>query len=321
MPRIESMRDAAWRPLPAFAPRLPHLLLWAALVLATTVAPASSIGRVEDAVRAQRYAEALEQVARIADVSRTDPQVQYLKGVALHGTGQYAAAADIFRSLVRRYPEAPEPANNWAVALAALGQTQDAARVLDEVLHAHPDYAPALRNKADLHAGLALQARDATPMTPRPTAAPARPRTAPRAVQSAPSARAPATSTPIVLPSTPALAEADRSDLQQSLRDWRAAWSGGQVEAYLAFYAADFTPRADLTPAQWRAQRQERVPLARGAQIQLSDAQVSARDRDTVDIEFRQQYQSPRYADDVRKRLRWVRTAQGWKIAREQVRS
>lgn len=87
-----------------------------------------------------------------------DTQGRFLKGVILSEQNRTAEAIDVFRALIRDYPELAEPYNNLAVLLAAQGDYHGAREALDMAVRVKPDYATAYVNLGDVHAHLALQA-------------------------------------------------------------------------------------------------------------------------------------------------------------------
>lgn len=128
-----------------------------ALALATVCGPAmadaytevnrlTSSGQLEKALaRADAY---------LAEKPR-DPQMRFLKGMALSESGRKQEAEEVFLALTREYPELPEPYNNLAVLLAERAQFDQARLQLEAALRNDPAYATAHENLGDVLAQLA----------------------------------------------------------------------------------------------------------------------------------------------------------------------
>jgi tetratricopeptide (TPR) repeat protein len=78
--------------------------------------------------------------------------------VILADQGKPAEAIAVFESLMRDFPELPEPYNNLAVLLAAQGRYEQARTLLQQAIDAQPNYVTAYENLGDLHIALAADA-------------------------------------------------------------------------------------------------------------------------------------------------------------------
>ena len=67
-------------------------------------------------------------------------------------------AIDALNKLIEDFPDLPEPYNNLGVLYAAQGRYDDARRVLETAVLAHPGYALAHENLGDVFVRLALRA-------------------------------------------------------------------------------------------------------------------------------------------------------------------
>ncbi len=133
--------------------------LTAALVLGLAAAEARS-DEVDDAtvlLRKGAASEALAQVDKFLKVSPNDARGRFLKGVILAEQQKSDDAIAVFHALNQDMPELPEPYNNLGVLYAAKGRYDDARRVLEMAIVAHPNYALAHENLGDIYARMAGQ--------------------------------------------------------------------------------------------------------------------------------------------------------------------
>jgi Flp pilus assembly protein TadD len=138
-------------------PPLALAVLTAAL-LATAPARADEYGDVNQLVRSGQLAEALARADQYLAAKPKDPQMRFLRGVALTESGRSADATAAFQQLTEDYPELPEPYNNLAVIYAGQGQYDKARAALEMAIRSNPAYATAHENLGDVYARLASQA-------------------------------------------------------------------------------------------------------------------------------------------------------------------
>lgn len=140
------------------------LRLPAALVLAILLAAALGSARAEDVAEVKQLlsagqtTEANARLDQMLAVKPKDPQLRFMKGVALTESGRTAEAIDIFISLSTDYPELAEPYNNLAVIYAGQGRYDKARVALEAAIRGNPSYATAYENLGDVYARLAAQA-------------------------------------------------------------------------------------------------------------------------------------------------------------------
>jgi Flp pilus assembly protein TadD len=133
---------------------------WAlALVLSASGLPAIAdpYNEVNRLTSSGQLEKALAQADAYLVAKPRDPQMRFLKGVALSELGRKAEAEEVFLLLTREYPELPEPYNNLAVLLAARGQYDQARLQLEAALRNDPAYATAHENLGDVLARLAAR--------------------------------------------------------------------------------------------------------------------------------------------------------------------
>lgn len=152
-------------------------------------------------------------------------------------------------------------------------------------------------------------------------AAPAEPETptasaglalAPAPAQPAPAALQPTPDTPAPQP-----VAGTKAEVTAMLEAWASAWSGQDVDAYLAFYAPDFTPPRGALRADWEDERGERLMRPEYIEVRLEDVQVRLRGDDKATVRLVQSYRSPGYQDRARKAFSLVRHGGRWLIGSE----
>ena len=142
------------RPL---ARRLLRLLAAAALAGAGWAHAADEYAGIAQQIKRGQPAQALEQLEPRIAANPRDPQLRFLRGVALTDAGRQAEAIETFVKLTEEYPELPEPYNNLAVLYAAQNQLEKARTALEMAIRTRPDYATAHENLGDIYAKLATQ--------------------------------------------------------------------------------------------------------------------------------------------------------------------
>jgi ketosteroid isomerase-like protein len=125
---------------------------------------------------------------------------------------------------------------------------------------------------------------------------------------------------PLAAPALPAL--------EAALNTWRQDWQSRNANAYLDWYADDFTPAPPmLSRAQWKAQRLAvfakpavEISITIG-HLELS--QTGALDSDSREalVEFDQVYRASNHADQGHKTMRWRWQAGQWRILSERFRA
>jgi len=133
-----------------------HLLAALAL-MAAGAAFADDYADVGALLRAGQSAQALARAEQYLAGKPRDPQMRFLKGVALASAGRTDEAVAAYTALTEDYPELPEPYNNLAVLFAGQGQLDKARAALESAVRVNPAYAVAYENLGDIHARLAEQ--------------------------------------------------------------------------------------------------------------------------------------------------------------------
>jgi ketosteroid isomerase-like protein len=116
-------------------------------------------------------------------------------------------------------------------------------------------------------------------------------------------------------------AEAARSpdEVLKAVNGWAQAWSGNDVDGYLAHYASDFqTPKGE-SRAKWESERKTRIAKPRKIQVLIESPKVVFTENDRVRVTFRQNYRSDTLTTASTKTLVMVKAGDRWLIQQEKV--
>lgn len=130
---------------------------------------------------------------------------------------------------------------------------------------------------------------------------------APAATQSAPAAKEPKPVQPV---------QAKVPNPAEMVQSWAKAWSDKDIDAYLAHYSPDFSP-ANMTYAEWEAQRRERVTAPDRISVIARDIRINRASPDRAQASFRQIYKSDRLNNTSSKTLDLELVGDRWLIVRE----
>ncbi len=141
----------------------------------------------------------------------------------------------------------------------------------------------------------------------------------PQAVRISPTAIASAEMAALATPVAPvALAAPDAAQVGELVEQWRQAWSGRDLAAYLDAYGAAFEPAIGSRDA-WVAARTKKLATPGGIEVQLRDLVIEGWGEDRYKVSFLQDYASGSYRETGRaKTLQVARENGQWKIVREQ---
>ena len=133
-------------------------LLALTALLGASAAHANEYGDIAQLLRTGKATEALAKADQLLVAKPRDPQLRFLRGVALTEAGKPTEAIAAFSKLTQDYPELPEPYNNLAVLYASQNQFDKARAALEMAIRTNPSYATAHENLGDVYARLASQA-------------------------------------------------------------------------------------------------------------------------------------------------------------------
>jgi len=121
------------------------------------------------------------------------------------------------------------------------------------------------------------------------------------------------------VPAVPAVAVDPDAAVLRSVKAWAQAWSAKDVDAYLAFYAADFKTPNGVPRAAWEDERRVRVAGPRSIKVSIRNPKVVRHDDRRAAVVFQQTYRSDRFQGRTRKTLEMVRIGDDWRIVDEVV--
>lgn len=155
--RTESTYYMPVRNLMSSAVRLTALSAAMAAALMCGSARADDYTDIAQLLKNGKTEQALQRTDTSLAVNPRDPQMRFLRAVALTNLNRTEDAVAALRQLTEDYPELPEPYNNLAVIYARQGELEKARAALENAVRNNPDYAVAHENLGDIHVRLAYQ--------------------------------------------------------------------------------------------------------------------------------------------------------------------
>ena len=292
------------------------------------------------------HAQAQDKLSGFLPTHPKDAKARFLLGLIYTEQNQPDDAIKVFTGLTEDYPELPEPYNNLAVLYAAQGQYDKARTALEAAIRTHPSYATAHENLGDIYAKLATQAydkalqldknnttaqtkleliKDLFSSSPRAARVAAKTEISKTGSSMAANQPAPQTETPQVARAAPAADEnktagkSSDNEVIKTVNDWAKAWSKGDADAYLAFYAQDFKTPNNESREAWEKSRKARISKSKAIQVSVIDPKVALDDATHASVKFKQGYRSSTLKSTSAKTLYLVRSGDKWLIQREQV--
>jgi tetratricopeptide (TPR) repeat protein len=289
----------------------------------------------------KQYGAAMEKLNQYLKKNPRDAQARFLKGLVLTERGERDKAIVIFRDLSRDYPDLPEPYNNLAVLYAEKGLYEEARTALKKAIKTHPTYATAHENMGDIYAKMASKSyREALSLsgpnqeiksklqhikrvfislTPPPQVAEKTP------VKKRRKAKVQSKKTYEVSNPAPITSRNGSTSVEEDLRQvaltvntWIESWSDLNIKGYLNAYSKNFrTPPKFPNYHAWVQNRKRVIGKARSIRVTLEDLEVKLLNKDLARAEFKQNYWSPTYKDQVAKTLTLAREKNQWKIVWE----
>lgn len=132
-------------------------LLALSAALAAGSAYADDYADIAQLLKTGKTQQALQKADAYLAKNARDPQVRFLRAIALTNDGKTEEAIAAFSLLTEEYPELPEPYNNLAVIYARQGELDKARSALEAAVRNNPSYAVAHENLGDIYARLAYQ--------------------------------------------------------------------------------------------------------------------------------------------------------------------
>jgi tetratricopeptide (TPR) repeat protein len=337
--------------------RCRHLASALLIAALSGVAAGAQTDELQEANRAFKQGQldrASERVDAYLKTRPKDARGRFLKGIILAEQNKPNDAIAVFSSLTQDFPELPEPYNNLAVLYAAQGQYDKARSALEMAIRTHPSYATAHENLGDIYAKMASQAYDKAlqldkgntgaqtklnlikdlfsgPRAPKPAVtgkaepstkvAVATPKAPEKVAVAPPASKAPDAPPVAAKPAPKETAQPARNpdEVLKAVNEWAQAWSGNDVDGYLAHYASDFqTPKGE-SRAKWESERKTRVAKPRKIQVLIESPKVVFTENDRVRVTFRQSYRSDTLSSSSTKTLVMVKAGDKWLIQQERV--
>jgi tetratricopeptide (TPR) repeat protein len=111
----------------------------------------------------------------------------------------------------------------------------------------------------------------------------------------------------------------DPDEVIKAVNEWARAWSGNDVNGYLAHYASDFqTPKGEPR-AKWESERKTRIAKPKKIQVLIEAPKVVFTENNRVRVTFRQNYRSDTLNSSSTKTLVMVKAGDKWLIQQERV--
>jgi outer membrane protein assembly factor BamE len=117
---------------------------------------------------------------------------------------------------------------------------------------------------------------------------------------------------------SPATAPTQASVLS-ALKVWSDAWAQGNADAYIAAYAADFSPPGGESHADWEKRRRMLLGVAQNVELRIAAPKVKMAANSQALVTFTQYYRSKSYRDDLVKQIKLVQRGGHWLIVDERV--
>jgi Flp pilus assembly protein TadD len=245
---------------------------------------------------------ALRQLESYLAKNPKDAQARFTRGLALARLNRDKEAIAAFAELIRDVPQSPEPYNNLAALLVKGGELGKARTVLEAGLSKNPNYKKAQLNLGDIYLRLAQEtytkAQKQTPEDPilrvkldllqsmtgnNGSALAASPQSASIVTSAVSSDAGVGRPTPIAAqaasakeqPSTPPRADSARwrSEVMDTLRNWRDAQLKQDAPAYLALYSESFKPQG-VDRKEWEQAQTERLGKRKPNSMLFDDLKV-----------------------------------------------
>ncbi len=249
-------------------------------------------------------------------------QQLFEKAVAYSFQRQWDKAEALYREILERNGDWPEPRNNLAVLLFNTNRIDEARMMLEQAVMTQPSFRISQSNRTQLYNYLASLAYNRALGEGKTASKPEMEfiekihlpvkvieKTVEVVVEKTPPAGDDHIDTATELASISSGMDEDLGQLQQQigaqLNDWARAWSEGHVEEYLGNYSDDFKPDDGRKSfEEWKNIRRARLRFSKSVDVSLDNIRlfVEPNQRYAL-VEFEQRYHSSSYSDRVLKQL------------------
>jgi tetratricopeptide (TPR) repeat protein len=283
-----------------------------------TVFAAGIVQNLQSLIDQKLYQQAARSGELLLEDHAGNAEIEFLTAYALQMTQQNSRASKLYRKLIRRNPELPEPRNNLAMIYLSNGDYDRASELLVNAINSHTSYATAYANLSNIYTGLASEAyRRAVNESNQPV------NYASKIELTALTRLIPLNADkPVGSISNPELTENSAIEpiLTRQVIGWAQAWSEKNLDAYLNYYSTEHKLNF-ATHEDWIENRKQRILRPGFIKIGISDIQIRAQTENLAIIDFQQSFYSLDYSDRVTKRLGLRRINSQWKITDERVLS
>lgn len=258
------------------------------------------------------------------------PDYLFLQARLAELEGDTQTAVTLLEELIKTHPELPEAYNNLALIQIRKGNHSMATELLRAAMQTDPRYQQVYENLGKLYTLLASEAYkkalgsdnnveipavfnafDQLTMEQVAVEKPDMEEEAEVGVKEEP-VEPQQSSEPINL------GEAKNNILRQ-VRNWADAWASQNVENYLSYYSPEFVPSDEMSLADWRKLRRDRVSAPQFIQVIISDPKVIIYPHNQMaSVTFLQEYESNTYNETIKKILLFHKTAGKWLIIQEE---
>jgi len=225
----------------------------------------------------------------------------FAQAVQLSSQNLWAQAEPIYRELIQRNKEWPEPANNLAIVLFKTNRIDEARALLEQAVISSPSYRVTQNNRTHIYNYLAAQAYDKalgsnhTIMPPEleiietiyqpvkiieievEKIVEQSEREALSPVVNKPNTNKPDVHKPVDMPANiPSdQRESIGEQIKQRLNAWSRAWSQGDFDYYIQTYSKDFLPSdARKTFSEWKNIRRAKLKFTQSVNVDIERLRV-----------------------------------------------
>jgi len=304
-----------------------------------SVSAFADIAMIENLLAEKEYDDAIQSVDKFIRQHPQQPQYLFLRARALAESGQTEAAIQQYKELIQVHPGLPEAYNNLASIYAKRGELQLAEQLLNQAMHTSDAFATVYKNLTALNAVKARKAyakalkiplgSDALKIKPLEKLQVAQAEqvlqqenqglkalkedTNPTLAYKAAADKADIKSKPVVVADENG---AHKKAIIAFLGSWASAWSAQDVDAYLGFYHADYTPRG-MSRVEWVEQRRQRLKRPKWIKLQLEGFRFERGPDKGWRVRVEQSYKTNSYSDLTRKEFILKSDNGQWSIIKE----
>jgi len=280
----------------------------------------ADMNRAQQLFDEKRFGETLENLDQVLATSATHQKALFLKALTLQHIGRVDDAVKIYQLLNSKYPESPEPYNNLAALYVQQGKHEQARDVLLTALNTHPSYATIYKNLGNIYSRMANNAYNKALDLDTKNQPAALTLVAINKIE-VPEKPVVTAELPLVKATTTtkiaATQEPEAELIIDTIKGWSNAWSAQNSDAYLAYYADNFTPSNGYSRQRWEQDRRHRLVKPSFIRVSIQSPKVVLISEHTARLTFKQRYQSDRFNDAVTKTLLLKKIDGSWQILKE----